>query len=188
MTPQERYDALYRNAVSAYGLVLEKKADKWYWKAVGALLGAISFGKIDFMNSFFTTFANRIGVSPSWDEMTVEEKYVMLLHETEHMRQYTVAGFGSIWLGFVLSGIGYLLLPFPVGLAYVRAYMEMQGYAQTIRGTVQMYGKATAEAQKDFIVRQFTSWNYLFMWPFPDYMNRWYENTLARILKEEGHE
>lgn len=186
MTAQERYDFLYRHAVSAYGLVIEPKKDRWYWRAIGRLLTVISFGNIDFMNSFFTTFGNIIGVSPSWDSMAVEEKYVLLLHETEHMRQYTAAGFGNIWLGWIISGIGYLLLPLPVGLSWVRAYMEMKGYEQTIRGVAQVYGKDTAANQKEYIVNQFVSWNYMFMWPFKDYMNRWFDTTLARVLKEEG--
>jgi hypothetical protein len=186
MTAKERYDSLVAHATETYGLVLEPKAYRWYWVALGKLMSIITLGKVDFMNSFFTTIFNRIGVTPSWESLSYEDKYEVLLHEVEHMKQYTWAGFGNIWLGQVIAGFGYLLFPLPIGLAWIRARMEMGGYAQSIRAIIQLRGVNAARANKERIVSQFTSVNYLFMWPFKDYMNSWFDDTVERIAAEEG--
>jgi hypothetical protein len=64
--------------------------------------------------------------------------------------------------------------------------MEMGGYAQSIRAIIQLRGVNAARANKERIVSQFTSVNYLFMWPFKDYMNSWFDDTVERIAAEEG--
>lgn len=186
MTPMQRYDSLVAEATEKYGLVLENKSDRWYWVFLGKLLHVATFGKVDFMNSFFSTLFNRIGVTPSWTNMTYGEKYEILLHEVEHIKQYKRAGFGNIWLGQIIAGIGYLLLPLPIGLALVRTKMEMDGYAQSLRAIIQLYGVNAARADKERIVRQFTSINYFYMFPFKGYMEDWFDDTVERIAAEEG--
>lgn len=186
MSPEARYEFLMADACSTYGLSVEPKTSKWYWRTVGTLLTVLSFGNLDFMGKFNTTFGNRIGVTPNWDRLTVGQKYVTLLHEVEHMKQYKTAGMGNIWLGFIICSVGYLLVPFPIGIAYVRARMEMGGYAQTIRAIIQLYGVDAAKRQKWFILSQFYGINYFFMWPFKKYMENWFDKTLARIVVEEG--
>lgn len=182
----ELYEDLVKEATEKYGLVLEKKSAKWYWKVTGILVAIITFGKVDFMGHFFSTFVNRVGVPASWDNMYVGAKYEILLHEVEHMKQYKRAGFGNIWLGFIIAGFGYLFLPLPLGLAWVRTKMEMGGYAQSIRAVIQVYGVNAARADKARIVGHFTSITYFFMWPFKGYMNKWYDETVERIAAEEG--
>jgi hypothetical protein len=177
---------LLKDATEKYGLIIEKKADKWYWRTLGVLVSLLTFGKVDFMHRFFSTIVNRIGVPPRWDTMPPEAKYEILLHEVEHMKQYTAVGFGNIWIGTIIAGIGYLFLPLPVGFAWVRAKMEMGGYAQSIRAKIQVYGLAEAIAAKPGIIAHFTSIDYLFMWPFKRHLSRWYDETVARIAIEEG--
>jgi len=184
--PTELYDDLVKDATEKYGLVIEKKTTKWYWRVAGFLVTLLTFGKVDFMNHFYSTFGNRVGVTPSWDNIYTGAKYEMLLHEVEHMKQYKAAGFGNIWLGFFVAGFGYLFLPLPIGLSWVRAKMEMGGYAQSIRAIIQVYGVNAARADKVRIVHHFTSINYLFMWPFKKYMNKWVDDTIERIAAEEG--
>lgn len=186
MTPMERYNSLVAEATEKYGLVLENKADRWYWIFLGKILTVATFGKVDFMNSFFSTLFNRIGVTPAWATMSYGAKYEILLHEVEHIKQYKQAGLGNIWLGQVIAGIGYLLLPLPIGLAWVRTKMEMAGYAQSIRAIIQLYGVNAARADKERIVSQFTSINYFYMWPFKSYIENWFDDTVERIAAEEG--
>ena len=185
-THDELYEELMQVATQEYGVVIEHKVDKWYWRAIGKLLHVITFGNVDFMNSFFTTFGNRIGTAVPWDALSSAEKYEVLLHELEHIKQYRSAGFGNVWVGFVLVSFAYLFLPLPIGLAWCRAKIEMGGYAQTIRALVRLYGARVAMSEKARIVEQFTSANYLFMWPFKRYMDKWYDSTLRKILEEEG--
>jgi hypothetical protein len=186
MDHTERYERLLAQAQKEFGLVIEEKADHWYWRVLGALLTLVTFGKVDFMNSFFTTIGNKIGTTPSWDRLYDGEKYEILLHELEHVKQYKAAGFGNVWFGFVVASIGYLFLPFPIGLAWCRASMEMAGYTQTIRALIQLYGVQVALLEKSRIVSQFTSVNYLFMWPFKGYVERWFDETVKKVAAEEG--
>jgi hypothetical protein len=182
----ELYEELLLSAGNEFGLVIEPKTSKWYWRVAGYVLTVLTFGNLDFANRFFTTFGNRIGVTPSWDSMAVEERYIMLLHEVEHMKQYKKAGFGNVWLGFVIAGIGYLLLPLPIGLAWIRTRMEMAAYTQTVRAIIRVYGVNTARNEKTRVVSYFTSWSYLFMWPFKRYLESWYDDMLERVAAEEG--
>lgn len=184
-TPEERYKALLETANTQYGLVVEDKTTRWYWRWIGKLLTLLSLGNLDFMGSFNTTLGNRVGTVPGWESQSAGYKYYTLLHEVEHMRQYKAAGFGNLWLGFVISGFAYIFLPFPVGVAYVRARMEMGGYAQSIRAVVQLAGPTAAASMKPLIVNHFMGIDYFFMWPFRQYMNTWFDNTLAAIVAEE---
>lgn len=186
---RKTHEELYTEVMQAaekYGIVIEHKAEKWYWRVIGKLLHLITFGNVDFMNSFFTTFGNHIGTAVPWDTLSYAERYEVLLHELEHVKQYKKAGLGNVWVGFVLVGFAYLFLPLPIGLAWCRAKIEMEGYAQSIRALVRLYGVRVARSQKGRIVEQFTSINYLFMWPFRGYMDAWFDSTLRNIAEEEG--
>lgn len=183
---EDLYSELLAAASKEYGLVIENKADRWYWRLAGYFLTVITFGNLDFANRFFSTFGNRIGVTPSWEGLHAKERYIVLLHEVEHMKQYKAAGFGSVWLGFVIAGIGYLLLPLPIGVAWIRTKMEMAAYTQTVRALIRVYGVNVARSEKARIVGHFTSWSYLFMWPFKRYVEAWYDDMLERVAAEEG--
>lgn len=185
MTPEQRLEKLIEFGTKEYGLVIEPKASKWYWRAAGTLLTIISFGKIDFMNRFFSTFGNRVGTTPSWEAMWAGTKYEILLHELEHMRQKKVLGLGNIWFGMIVMGFAYLFLPFPIGLAWCRAYFEKKGYEQSIRALIQVSGLFYARAAKENIVRNFTGPSYLFMWPFKSSIERWFDEAVERIYQEE---
>lgn len=185
MTAEERYQAALKFGIETYGLVVEPKESKWYWRFAGFLLKIISFGKIDFMNTFFSTFGNRIGTTPSWDTMWSGTRYEILCHEMEHMRQKKVLGLGNIWLGTIIMGFAYLFLPFPVGLAWCRAYFEKKAYTESVRAILHVGGLEHARASKENIVRNFLDVSYLFMWPFKSHMNKWFDDMIARVYQEE---
>lgn len=185
-TPEERLAAVYRQ-ISAHKVRVEFKQDSCFWKTLNVLLMVVTFGRFrTFSTHYATAIGTRIGVPEDWVHKSSSQKYEILLHELQHIQQYRTAGFGSLWLGTVFVGIGYLLLPLPIGLAWCRAACEKAAYRESIRAIVQCHGRSTAEIYKDVIVQQFTGVNYLYMWPFKQHMERWFDETLDRVCFEEG--
>lgn len=185
MTSTERYNMLLKDLLDD-GVVIETKASKWYWRALAGLLFVVSFGKIRFMETSVTTIGNRIGTPSDWESWADFTKYEVLLHEAVHIRQYKRYGFGKVWLGIIPVGFAYLFLPFPVGIAYCRARLEWEGYEASIRAILQVGGLTAALESKYFIVSQFTSANYLYMWPFKSQVEKWFDEAVRRIAIEEG--
>lgn len=185
MSPTERYNILLKDLLDA-GITIEAKTSKWYWKVLAYILLVISFGQIKFMDTSTTTIGTLIGTPTSWSSFTDAEKYETLLHEAVHVRQYRKFGFGNAWIGIIPVGFAYLFLPFPVGIAYCRARLEQEGYEESIRAIIQTHGIVAALASKTFFVSQFMSANYLWMWPFKSSMEKWFDDAVARIAREEG--
>lgn len=185
MTPSERYNILLKDLLDE-GITIEPKASKWYWKAIASILLVISFGQIKFMESSTTTIGNVIGTPSSWESFPDASKYETLLHETRHIRQYKKFGLGNAWVGIIPVGFAYLFLPFPVGIAYCRAKLEQEGYEESIRAIIQLSGLTAALESKTFFVSQFTSANYLWMWPFKSNVEKWFDAAVRRIAIEEG--
>lgn len=187
MTNTERLLAVQAE-LTALGVKVEVKDQQWYWKAINVLLLIVSFGQMKrFMVGFNTTLGNRIGVTQAFMANTSDaQKYATLRHELQHIKQFRRYGFGNIWVGTVLCAIPYLFLPLPIGLAYCRAQMEKEAYAETIRAWVQCEGRDVAMTLKSHIVANFTGVNYLYMWPFKVSMEKWFDATLERVCIEEG--
>lgn len=177
--------AMLINDLEKEGVVIEPKTSKWYWKALAGILTALSFGNVDFSHGVTTTIGNRIGTPSDWDTWPAASKYEALLHEATHVNQYKKFGFGNAWIGIWPVGFAYLFLPFPVGIAYCRAIIERQAYAQSLRAIVQLRGVDEAVAAKSFFVKQFTDINYFWMWPFKSQVEKWMDDDLARIIAEE---
>lgn len=184
----ERYNMLLKQLLDE-GICIESKSSKWYWKTLNVLLLIVSFGQIrEFMTAFTTTIGNKIGTPLGWDHYSDLQRYEVLMHESVHVRQYQKYGFGNAWVGLVPVGLAYLLLPLPVGLAYCRARLEQAGYEASIRAQLQTRPFTEVLAARDFYVEQFTSANYLWMWPFRSQMESWFDKTVRRIALEEGVE
>lgn len=181
------YTLLLIRSWRMYGLRVEPKSSQWYWKVLGTLLSIITFGRNKrFMTDFHTTLGNRVGVAPTWASYSDDQKYVTLLHEVEHVKQFKKAGFGNVWLGLVIGGFAYLFLPLPIGLAWFRMRWEKAAYEQTIRAVMKTQGLSAALDLRDHIIQQFTSVNYLWMWPFRKQLKHWFTDAAYRIAKEEG--
>ena len=75
---------------------------------------------------------------------------------------------------------------FPVGLAYGRARIEWEAYVETLRATAEVRGIGAARdpALHDYMVKQFTSGAYGWMWPFPGTIRRWIAEALASIERD----
>jgi len=145
-------------------------------KIIHRALQVLTFGQMrTFMTDYHTTLGYRIYVADqAWECKSDESRYVTLCHERVHMRQFR----RFTWPGMTLL---YLLFPLPMGLAYFRARFEMEAYAESIRAAAQVWGMQHVrdDTYKRYILRQFTSASYGWMWPFRKSLERWYERALA---------
>ena len=104
-----------------------KKADSGLSKAIDLTLKLLTFGgQREYMTRYYTVIGDTLYVPEGYDGFDPIDVVVTLRHERMHLRQrrrYTFLGMAII----------YLLLPFPVGLAYGRARLEWEAYTETLR-------------------------------------------------------
>lgn len=147
------------------------------------LLLVLSFGgQRRYLSDYHTVIGSRLYVSEHWPQMNDLERTILLRHERVHLRQrkrLTLPG-----MAFV-----YLVPWLPVGLAYGRARLEWEAYVETLRATAELLGLAAARSPhlRQNIVRRFTGPDYLWMWPFPRQVERWYDLALAQLEAELSH-
>lgn len=156
------------------------KKDSKLMSYIGKFLYVISFGKNDrFMSEFTTTIKNTIYLSDKWDTYTENSKCTLLRHERVHMRQAKRLGF--YWFTFL-----YLVVFFPVGLAYYRAKFEQEAYEESLRAIYEYYGAKVLQSKgnKNYITRFFTGPDYGWMFPFQNKIDAWYDNAVSKILAE----
>lgn len=136
-------------------------------------------GQSAYLTRYTTVIGRTIYVPTSWATRPDAERYITLRHEAVHLRQ-------AVRMGPVVMALVYLLPFVPIGLAYGRARIEWEAYADTLRAYVELYGLAYARsaAVRDHLVAQFTSAAYGWMWPFPRQIERWIADELARIERE----
>src|SRR5262249_61007879 len=111
-----------------------------------------------------------------WETTPDVARLITLHHERVHLRQRR--RYGDFWMTFL-----YLVPFFPLGLAYGRARIEWEAYVETIRATARYRGLSAARSPelRQYIVRQFTSGAYGWMWPFRKTIARWYDAALASL-------
>ncbi len=154
------------------------KRDSGLQTLIGWTLAAITLGgQRSYVTRYHTVLFGTLWVSPAWQTMTDDERYILLRHERVHLRQR--ARMGDVAMAFV-----YLVPWFPLGFAYGRARIEWEAYIETIRATAEVQGMAAAAGLKDHIVRRFTGPDYGWMWPFPKTVGRWFDETLTAVGAE----
>jgi hypothetical protein len=79
--------------------------------------------------------------------------------------------------------LAYLALPLPFGLAWGRMRIERAAYEETIRAAAEVYGRAHVcnAAFRAYVIAQFTSAAYGWMWPFRRALERWYDGVLESL-------
>ena len=178
--PSPRTDALVeeiRREFPRFRIV--RKDDSPFQRALDRLLRVLTFGaQRSYLTGYQTTIGQTVYVTPDWDELPDESRYVTLRHEREHLRQfrrYTLPGMAIL----------YLLLPLPLGLAWFRARFEMAGYAETIRAAIEVYGPGYVlrPVFREHVISQFVSGAYGWMWPFRRAVERWYDGVAAREMR-----
>lgn len=161
--------------------VIEKERDGFSRLLDRALRVVTLGGQHEFMTRYVTTIGRTIYLPSGWARRTPESRYVTLRHEAVHLRQFRR-------YGLVLTAIVYLLPFLPLGLAWGRARLEWEGYAETLRATFEVHG---LEAARDprlhaYVVRQFTGPAYGWMWPFPRAVQRWIDRLVLELALEDS--
>lgn len=177
MEIEEDYKTVLKSTKSEFpGFVIIQKRDSFMMKAIDVILRGITFGKMkNFMTGFITTIGQKVYVPETWDYYDTVDKLEIIRHERVHMRQ-------ARKYGRVLFSIMYLFLPLPGGLAYFRKKFEMEAYEESLRTMHRYLGpSALNNMQKKFIVSQFTSASYFWMWPFQKSVEQWYDSTVEKI-------
>jgi hypothetical protein len=161
-----------------FGIVY--KRNSLFSKVIDVALRAVTFnGQRHYMTRFHTVIGSTLYVPDSWDTTSDLDRVITLRHERVHLRQsrrYTAIGMAFLYL-----------VPFvPLGLAYGRARIEWEAYAETVRAIAELKGLAAAEDPRlrKHILEQFTSASYGWMWPFREQLDRWYDALLVEVRRE----
>lgn len=160
--------------------VISKRGDRLSW-LIDRLLRVVTLGgQSAYLTRYTTVIGRRIYVPLDWDARDPRERYVTLRHEAVHLRQ--VRRYGLVLMSF-LYGVPF----FPLGLAYGRARIEWEAYAETFRAVAEVFGaeRARAPELRAHVLRQFTSAAYGWMWPFPGQVSRWIDEVLATIPERD---
>jgi len=164
------------------GFRVVRKDHSAFQRFLGGALAVVTFGaQRGYLTSYQTTIGQAVYVTADWDTLSAAQRYITMRHEREHLRQFR--RFTPVGMGFL-----YLFGPLPLGLSWFRASFEKQGYAETIRATAEVYG-LSAVVHPDFrayVVAQFTTGAYGWMWPFRGAIERWYDETLATLTTATG--
>ncbi len=156
--------------------IIDKARDPFSRLIDGALRVLTLGGQSAYTSRYVTTIGQRIYLPTSWDGRAEIDKIITLRHEAVHLRQfrrYTLVGMSLL----------YLLPIVPLGLAWGRARLEWEAYAETLRATAELRGEDAARSPDlhAHIVKQFTGPAYGWMWPFPAVIRRWIDDELARL-------
>jgi hypothetical protein len=176
-----RYDDLLSETQSEFpGFAIKKKRTSALQRAIHAALAVLTLGgQRVYLTRYHTVLFGTLWVPDAWDDMSDDDRYVLLRHERVHLRQRR--RLGDVGMTFV-----YLLPFFPLFLAYGRARLEWEAYVETIRATAEVFGLEAAESLRPQIVRRFTGPDYGWMWPFPRAVHAWFDEAMADVRAELG--
>lgn len=177
MSPHELLENALKECEAA-GAKIVKKSDHWFWKALGKLLWAISFGKMTgFLDRFTTTIGKTIAVPSAWDGLADIQKGEILTHELEHVKQF------KKWL-YAPYAIAYMLLPLPIGLAWFRYKWEREAYAKGVNAALDAMGENNRPLMRmifiEHIVTTLSGSSYLWAWPFKGSIRKWAEEAIKK--------
>jgi hypothetical protein len=176
----DRYTALVEALQAEIpGFRIVRKDQSRFHRAIHYGLIAITFGRMrSYLDSFQTTIGKTVYVTADWDDWDPDRRYVTLRHEAIHLRQFRK-------LTLPVMALIYVLLPLPMGLAYGRAWLEQEAYAESIRAAAEVWGidAVRAPAYRKYVIDQFMGPSYGWMWPFRGRLERWYDEILATLAK-----
>ena len=148
-------------------------------RLIDVLLRLVTLGgQNQYLTHYHTVIGNTLYVPLSWGSASDVDRAILLRHERVHLRQRR--RFGNVLMTFL-----YLVPFFPIGLAYGRARLEWEAYAETLRATAELCGLQAVRAStlRDKIVGRFTGSAYGWMWPFQRQVNRWYDRVILELEK-----
>jgi hypothetical protein len=160
------------------GFRLVRKEESRLQRLIARLLRLLTAGgQNGYLERFVTTIGRTVYVNRGWDERTADDRYATLRHERIHLRQFRR-------FGLLPMSLAYLLLPLPAGLAWCRARLEWEAYAESLRAWAEVYGPdhLARPDVRAHVVAQFTGPSYGWMWPFPRVVEGWYEAARRAIV------
>ncbi len=171
-----RSDALLEEIRAEFpSFAIRRKRESRLQRAIHVALALVTLGgQRTYLTGYYTALFGKLWVPDAWDALGDLDRYVLLRHERVHLRQRR--RMGDVLLAFV-----YLVPFFPLFLAYGRARLEWEAYAETLRATAEVYGPTAAEGQRARIVERFVGPAYGWMWPFPGAVNRWFDELMREI-------
>jgi len=184
VSPQTlRSDELISEIVSEFpSFRIRAKSESGLQRAIDVALKIITLGaQHEYLTRYHTVLGYTLWVPSSWPTSPDEARYILLRHERVHLRQrrrYGMVGMALLYL-----------FPFlPLGLAWGRARIEWEAYTETLRATAEVRGLAAARDPElhAYLVKQFSSGAYGWMWPFPSTIRRWIAEVLAEIEQGDG--
>jgi hypothetical protein len=156
------------------------KRNDLFSRVIDVLLKVVTFGaQREFLTRYHTVIGSTLYVPERWKSTPDVSRLITLRHERVHLRQRR--RYGDVVMTFL-----YLFPFFPLGLAYGRARIEWEAYVETMRATYEHRGMTELRSPglRAYIVEQFTSGAYGWMWPFPKAIHRWYDQALTQIESE----
>lgn len=157
--------------------------DTKFWDALGTLVKVITFGKNKTFCTQYTTTLAHIIAFPVGNSMTDAQKSDILHHERVHLRQTRRLGCGNFWLGIPLFWFAYILLPFPIGIAYCRYVFEREAYTESLR-VAHVNGvtrEGLLQTYVPYYVEQLCSGNYAWTWPFKASVTKYFNDRVDEI-------
>lgn len=178
MSGHPRSDALLERLEHEFsGLRVVAKKDDGLQRTIDKLLKVATLGGMsEYLTRYTTVLGHTIYVPIEWETRGDEDRYITLRHEAIHLRQMKR-------MGRIAMGLYYALPFFPIGLAWGRARIEWEAYAETLRAIAEVRGveAAAGAGVRAYILKQFTSAAYGWMWPFPKQVGRWIDEEVERI-------
>jgi hypothetical protein len=157
-----------------------QKEDSTFMKTLDVCLKLITFWQMKtFMTRFTTTIGYTIYVPDTWITRAEKPRLIILRHERVHMRQRKTRG----WL---LFNFAYLFWIFPTVIAHGRMRLERTAYAESMRAKAEYYGIDVLSRPeiRDHTISHFTTAEYFWMWPWRKGLEKWYDETVAKIERE----
>ncbi len=172
-------DAFLRELAERYpGLRVVAKEHDPLSRLIDLALKVVTLGaQRGYLTAYVTTIGRRLYLPTDWHRRDPRSRYVTLRHEAVHLAQF------ARW-GLVPTALLYLVPILPLGLAWGRARLEWEAYAETFRATAEVFGleAARAPALREHVVRQFVSGAYGWMWPFRRQVEAWIDGLQAELL------
>ncbi len=147
---------------------IAKKSGSWWLSLVGKVLGQ------QFMTSYVTTIMDTVYVPDDFDTWSDAGKCAILRHERVHMRQ-------AARLTYPVFAFLYMFVFLPLGLAYLRARFEMEAYTESLQAFKDYGMDYSSDARKQWLLTQFVTSAYGWMWPFPGTVGGWFDSAVASL-------
>ena len=175
VTDTERMLEEIRQEFPAFRIVA-KRDDRLSHLIHWALVLVTFGGQRSYLSHYHTVLGFTLYTPETWESTSDLDRVIVLRHERVHLRQRRR-------YGFLLMAFLYLIPFFPIGLAYGRARLEWEAYAETLRATADLKGLAAAEDEslRKALIARFTGSAYGWMWPFPAAVSRWYDEVIAEL-------